>query len=87
MAKVIKNFDFPASRRVRYPWDKWLDGQVWELNHGEDFLVDPAQMRRNVYSAVWARGLAVQTHRKGKKLIVQAFHKKAGKAKPDKDAA
>ena len=87
MAKVMKSFEFPASRRMRYPWDKWFDGQAWELSRGADFVVGTDQMRRNVYNAAWSRGLRVRTHRRKDKLVIQAFLPKAAKAASDKDAA
>jgi len=34
MAKALKNMKVGY---CRYPWDKWLDGQVWELKRGVDF--------------------------------------------------
>lgn len=36
MAKTLTAFpdEDESQSRARYPWDKWLDGQVWELRHG-----------------------------------------------------
>ena len=85
MAKAIKDFEFPESRRMRYRWNKLLDGQIWELERGKDFKVSIEQMRKNVYNAAWSRGLRVRTSCKGNKLYIQAFHAKD--KKPDKDAA
>jgi hypothetical protein len=31
--------DFGNSAYI-YPWDKWLDGQIWELELGGDFECD-----------------------------------------------
>lgn len=76
MAKVMKTYEFPASKRMRYPWDKWLDGQIWELSRGDDFKIGAEQMRRNVYGAAWSRGLRVRTTRDQGNLILQAFHAK-----------
>lgn len=39
---------FPAAPdSSRYPWDEWLDGDVWELVHGEDFKGRPNTFRSN----------------------------------------
>lgn len=87
MARVRKNFQFPSSRRMKYSWDKWLDGQVWELDRGTDYQVGTEQMRRNVYSAAWSRGIRVRTHRGKNMLTIQAFVAKAAKKPSNKDAA
>lgn len=76
MAKALKNYEFPPSRRRKYPWDTWMDGQVWQLNRGDDFVVGFDQMRKNVYNAAWSRGLHVRTRREKDGLIVQAFNPK-----------
>lgn len=28
---------FPLSKAAKYPWDEYMDGNVWELTRGEDF--------------------------------------------------
>jgi hypothetical protein len=35
---VARRLDtFPPSRTRRYPWDEWLNGDIWQLVPGEDF--------------------------------------------------
>ena len=81
MAKVMKRFDFPTSRRMRYPWDDWLDGQIWELERGKDFVVGLDQMRKNAYNAAWSRGLRARTSNNKGKLVVMAFRAKGSSEK------
>ena len=81
MARVVKNYDFPVTRRMKYPWDSWLDGQIWQLAHGDDFKIGIEQMRKNVYNAAWSRGIRARTSISKGNLFVQAF-----RAKDEKDA-
>ena len=60
MARVIDSF--PAtSTQSRYPWDQWLDGQVWELVAGEDFTSKPETIRQNAAVQATKRGGNVKT--------------------------
>ncbi|HET9132391.1 MAG TPA: hypothetical protein VFO86_15655 [Terriglobia bacterium] len=75
MAETIKKHDFPAPRsRQKYPWDEWLNGQIWVLRQGEDFEVVPA----NFASSAKAYGdrhehiAAVNTDVKDGEVILQA---------------
>ena len=40
--KQLNNFDFKrgAGRPQKYPWDKWEDGSVWEIEKGEDYEIE-----------------------------------------------
>ena len=53
MARKLSSFDFsqkstitPPDSSRRYPWDEWLDGDIWELTFGEDFDMHPLMMER-----------------------------------------
>jgi hypothetical protein len=36
VARKVESFpELPA--QSRYPWDSWLDGDIWELTPGDDF--------------------------------------------------
>lgn len=64
--------EFPAKPyRTRYPWDKILDGTIWELIEGEDFHVSRDSMQANVYMAAKARGGKAKTQHTEKGLLVQ----------------
>lgn len=60
MAKVV---EAPASwartRKSKYDWDQWLDGQCWELTKGEDYTVSTTVLRSAANSAAKTRGLEV----------------------------
>jgi hypothetical protein len=60
MARVIDGFP-AAATHSRYPWDQWLDGQVWELVAGEDFTSKPETIRQNAAVQAQRRGGNVKT--------------------------
>jgi hypothetical protein len=36
VARKVERFpELPS--QSRYPWESWLDGDIWELTPGEDF--------------------------------------------------
>jgi hypothetical protein len=49
--------DWPArAANQKYPWDEWLDGDIWQLTPGEDFTAATEMFRRQCYSAARGRG-------------------------------
>jgi hypothetical protein len=52
---------FPASKAQRYPWDQWLNGEVWQLFLGEDFSAKPATLITNARNQAKRRGGQVRT--------------------------
>lgn len=61
MATKLKSFDFSApskltmSDKATYPWDEWLDGDIWELTSGEDFDGHPLMMERIIRTRATGR--------------------------------
>ena len=45
----------------KYPWDLWLDGRIWQMEWGADFLVKPASFRALIYETAKKRDVAVET--------------------------
>jgi hypothetical protein len=60
MARVIDTFPAPKVTSL-YPWDQWLDGQVWELVAGEDFNAKPQTIRQNAAAQATKRSGRVKT--------------------------
>lgn len=84
MAKTLSAFpdEDESQKRGRYPWDKWLDGQVWELKKGSrtevesgeaDYAVTTKSFRSAVMQATVTRKGDVRTAvlEEGNKLVVQ----------------
>ena len=63
------------ARRTSYPWNEWLDGQIWELTAGKDFEVAIETMRGTVISTINRRGKASRTKIDGEKLYIQAVER------------
>jgi hypothetical protein len=61
MATKLKTFDFSApsklttSDKATYPWDEWLDGDIWQLTFGEDFDGHPLMMERIIRTRATGR--------------------------------
>jgi hypothetical protein len=65
-----------GTTKARYPWDKWTDGDVWELTYGEagteaDFSVDPKVFRVQLHQVAKRRGMKVSALRTSKGLLVK----------------
>lgn len=81
MAKLLNAFpeDKESQSRGRYPWDKWLDGRVWELHKGTreeveagtaDFNVTTKSFTSAVKQAAKSKKGDVRTAPDGNKLTI-----------------
>ena len=69
MAEVLEKFSFT---RGRYNWDDWFDGQIWRLEQGEDFEVDPSSFRSTITAAARRYEVSVRTSVDGGSVVLQA---------------
>ena len=66
MATKLKNYTFgPPSRlstgeKAVYPWDDWFDGDVWQIEQGDDFEGHPLMMERIIRTRATGRKAKVQ---------------------------
>ena len=66
MAEKLRTFDFEkpseitSSEKVQYPWDQWLDGDIWQLIHGQDFQTHPLMMERIIRTRATTRQAKVR---------------------------
>jgi len=74
MAKVLDGF--PGDGIVK---EEWMDGQVWQLDEGEDFSCSIESIRGRFSSACYGRDLKAKTRVQGTSVIVQARAKENGK--------
>jgi hypothetical protein len=77
MSRVINEMPVWAKgprvgRREAYPYDKWLDGQVHELNSPDDFAQSITTMAANIKRAAERRRIKVQVTHNGTVIIVKA---------------
>lgn len=61
MAKVVKDHKFTENGRQKYDWDKWLDGQIWRLEHGVDFDANCKVIQVLAHRQANQRGKKVRT--------------------------
>lgn len=81
MAKQLKTFDFPTKpggRQEQYPWDNWLNGEIWELTRDEDFTITPENFAKTAYTAARRRDLKVRTDSNQNVLVLQAYESPEG---------
>lgn len=77
MPKNLKTFDFPHGGRkgIVYDWETLLDGNIWQLEQGPDFDVDPKTFVGALARAANAKNMRVKRLIDGKTLTVQAVEK------------
>lgn len=66
MARTLKQFDPPQAKGGRpqiHPWDKWLNGQTWELTQGKDFTCDPHHLQKLIRKTASLRGVVISVFR------------------------
>lgn len=60
MAQTLERFPV-AGGQPRYPWEQWLDGQVWQLAKGDDYTSKATTVIANARTQAKRRGGAVCT--------------------------
>jgi hypothetical protein len=59
VAKQLSSF--PAMPTKRYPWEHWLDGQIWQLDKGDDYTARATTIIANARLQAKRRGGNVRT--------------------------
>lgn len=80
MAKVVDHI--PAKGfigRKTYPWNKWMDGRIWELRQGKDFKVKPMNFSQQVYMQAARLKVKAHTAIRGNRVYVHAESQTNGK--------
>jgi hypothetical protein len=70
MAKQVE--EFPPRYKHR-DWTPLLDGSIWQLTRGEDFVNDPKTMRSTAIQAAKRAGLKLHTSIDGDTITIQAY--------------
>lgn len=74
MAQVLANFPEKAKHsREQYPWDQWLDGNIWQLVSGEDYWIKRQSFRARAMQKAYDRGGTVRMANMddGKTIVLQ----------------
>lgn len=82
MAKILEEMPRKtggAGRKALYPYDLWLDGQIWQLDNDEDYTAKPQSVVASIRGAAEARGLKLRSrfimddHKNVTGIAIQAF--------------
>lgn len=82
MARVLSEYEFKTHRHSIYPWQKWADGQIWQVFKGKDYKSENG-FRSSALGYARRNGLTLQTSItkvQGKQAIVFQFAKANTKA-------
>jgi hypothetical protein len=79
MAKTVNAIPELKDLRNAHPWEKYLNGNIWELKQGKDFKSKPTIMAQQVYGAAKKLNVKASTAIRGNKLYIQAKGKTNGK--------
>lgn len=77
MAEEVFEFPAPFGRGRAYPWDDWLNGNIWKLAQGEDFEANMSNFRALVYLKAQDRNLTVRTQVSAPYFFLQATPRKS----------
>lgn len=69
--KVDKMPELERTFVSKYPWDEWLNGDIWELTENQD-IPTAKTFQSTVQAAAKRRGMKARTRVKNGKLYVQA---------------
>jgi hypothetical protein len=75
MAEVTTDKPGRIGRPCKYPWNEWLDGQVWKLVQGTDFDTAPEAFRDTARHYAIRHGLKFGSCIKGNRVIIQAIRR------------
>lgn len=74
MAKILKKYTKQKKKpgpRPKYPWDKWFDGKIRLLVHGEDFTCSILSMEDNVRKAARRADFQVIVHQEDNGIVIE----------------
>lgn len=71
MARKLKAF--PEDQVSKHPWDDYLNGDIWEIQQGEDFDCKPVVMRNQIYNTAHKRDLDARVSVRGNIIVFQAL--------------
>ncbi len=77
MAVTLRKWDWSATARRIYPWEKWTNGKIWRLTAGEDFHSPPRNFRITVYAHAKHMGKKVRIATDEGDLVIQFYDEDA----------
>lgn len=82
MARVLSEYEFKTRSHSIYPWQKWADGQIWQITKGTDYKSENG-FRSSALGYARRNGMTLKTSVtkvQGKQAIVFQFVKATPKA-------
>jgi hypothetical protein len=65
----------PAKNRVsRYPWHQWMDGSIWRIVQGRDYIVKRDFMRKLLYVRASRKGVHVRVTQADPLTLIFQFY-------------
>ena len=63
--KTLDSFDFDGGlgRPQKYPWDRWENGEIWEIAQGQDYEISTQNMQVTLHLRASKDNKKVQTRR------------------------
>lgn len=80
MAEELKEFTWeprPNPRNRKYPWEAWLNGEMWELRKGRDYQCTSESFRSAASYAADKKGKKIETRilrdAEGERVVIRAY--------------
>jgi hypothetical protein len=55
-----KQSELTVTEKATYPWEEWLNGDIWKITEGEDFQTHPLMMERIIRTRATGRKAKVR---------------------------
>lgn len=75
MAEMLNDYKWGRKGNAKYPWDLWLDGNVWKLTKGTDFNCAVESMRLGAVAKAKRIGMRLNVESGEDYVIIQAVKK------------
>lgn len=72
MARTVDEMP-PRQGWSKYPWEEWMDGQIWELSYGEDFDCAPQNFVIQCHNKAKLLNCRVETRTIDEIVYIQAY--------------
>ena len=79
MAEVLTEWPtIVRTRKAKYPWDEWTNGEIWKVSKGDDFDSEPKTFVQGLYAHAKRHGGKVKVGTLGEDAVVFSFSNPEG---------
>jgi hypothetical protein len=68
--KKLKKYEFTVTKRGKYPWEKWFNGDILQAVQGEDYTCSSGAFIAAIHHAAKIRGLKARTSNLEQGIVV-----------------